>query len=123
MVDLPRETWESVLRELTPEQQRPLLGVNRFLHSLALRSLFHLIHIYLGAFESTHPALNDRGDVSELEAQALERSLAMLAYAAQNSSFGAVVQTMIVHAYAKEEDSNDRVWGKRSLWSTFLITI
>jgi hypothetical protein len=47
--------------------------------SLALHSLFRLIHIYLGAFELTHPALNDRGDdASEPNSQASTRSLDIL---------------------------------------------
>jgi hypothetical protein len=113
MIDLPREIWELVLGELTSEQQRPLLAVNRLLHSFALHSLFHLIHIYLGAFESIHPTLNDSGDASELDAQALTRSLDILGGIIQDKTFAAVVRTVVVHAYVKEgENVSDHVWGE-----------
>jgi hypothetical protein len=104
VIELARETWELVLSELTVEQMRPLLDVNRLLHSLALHSLFHLIHIYLGPFESIDPALNNRGNSPEPDEQALARSLDILGGIVQNTLFRTAVWTLVVRIYSKEKD-------------------
>jgi hypothetical protein len=113
MPDLPLETWQSVLRNLTHDQQRPLLGVNRFLYSLARRSLFSVVYLYIGAWETTHPAFNDQGSVPDLDARALRRSLDILNCIANDSSFAAIVHAIVVQAYVKECDVDDATWRER----------
>jgi hypothetical protein len=110
MLDLPRETWEAVLRNLILDHQRPLLGVNKFLRSVARRSIFQIVHIHLGAFETTHPAINDRGNASNLDRRAFIRSFEILAYILKDAAFASVVRTVVVHAYAKGRDVNDSTW-------------
>jgi hypothetical protein len=111
MVALPLDAWEAIISDhLTHDEQRVLLNVNRALHAIACRRLFKILHIYLGAWETLHEALNDMGYVPDQDGRALARSLAILDHVTRSHVFAVSVHTVVIHAHMKGPDIHNPPW-------------
>jgi hypothetical protein len=110
MINLPLDIWDVIIASTSHDDQRVLLHVDRTQHAVACRRLFNTLHLYLGAWETSHVALNDKGYERNQDGRALTRSLAIFDHVPMSLPFAQSVHTVVVHAYMKGVQIPDPSW-------------
>jgi hypothetical protein len=86
--------------------------VSRLHRAVALRLLFATTHVYLGAWETLHPGLNDRHLTPNLDGIAYTHAREILVRVANDKDFAEGIRTLVVHGYAKPgKDSAQEIGG------------
>jgi hypothetical protein len=109
---LPLETWNRVLGYLSFNEQKRCLPVSRLTRAVALRLLFAMTHVYLGAWETLNPGLNDRYLTPNLDGIAYTHAREILERIATDKDFAEGIRTLVVHGYAKPgKNSTQEIGG------------
>ncbi|KAF8891828.1 hypothetical protein BD779DRAFT_1670779 [Infundibulicybe gibba] len=99
--EFPTEIWTMIIEDLPEDSQVSVFHVSRALHSIALRSLFSNIKIYLLNTRYVHymdDNASEADHVITLSPRLMKRSWEILEYITRSPEFARVVKTMNVIA-------------------------
>lgn len=110
---LPPELWQLVVDNMSSADKRACLKAFRFLHTLALRSLFSTIHLHFGCWEDFDPWLSDQSvlsdkDYDRIDNENAEISCGIVSRIMRDPSFAALVKTMHVYMFVRKVSNVQR---------------